>query len=276
MKYFSLTCYDVTYEYDHQIVPLLRRMSYVEELTLYLWINDRPQFVDGNNLYNEILVHMTQLNTFVFYISTRNDIDHSVRCLSNSDIERTFVNIGYEDMCCIVDYINTSKALCHVFSLPFAFDRLERIGNNFPSIIFNNVTFLWVCDTIPFKDEFFIRIARAFPVLMKFHLMNRSSQASNLSKLESDDQSYSVVEYPHLISLDIMYAHIDYVEHFLLDTKIHLPNLTELRVRYDNLKSITHNFTRNTTRLNCIKIKQILIEKTIVHSKEFYLYFPLL
>ncbi len=103
--------------------------------------------------------------------------------------------------------------------------------------------------------------------------MNRSSQSSNFAKLESDDQSYSVVEYSHLTSLDIMYVHIDYVEHFPLYTKIHLPNLTELRVRYNKLKIVIHNFTRYTTRFNCFKVKQILIEQTIVHPKRILFLF---
>jgi hypothetical protein len=76
-------------------------------------------------------------------------------------------------------------------------------------------------------------------LLKKFDVMNRSSQSSNFTKLESEDQSYSAVEYPHLTSLDIMYEHFNYVENFLRYTKIHLPNLTELRVRYNKLKIVT-------------------------------------
>src|SRR5690348_4959603 len=114
-------------------------------------------------------------------------------------MKSTFTKIVYEQVDCIVDYMYSDKALCYVFSLPFGFDCLERIGNNFPSIAFNNVTYLWVCDTISFEHEFFVRIARAFPLLRKFHIMNRLSQLSNLTEFQSDiNHSYSMVDYPHV------------------------------------------------------------------------------
>jgi hypothetical protein len=40
MKYFSLTCRCSTNEYDTQVLPLLRRMSNLEELALNI-INDK-------------------------------------------------------------------------------------------------------------------------------------------------------------------------------------------------------------------------------------------
>ncbi|CAF2946844.1 unnamed protein product [Rotaria sp. Silwood2] len=277
LKCFSLTCFDVTDEYDYQILPLLRRLQYLEELTLYLWINDRHTFIDGNHLYNEILIKMAQLERLTFYISSYTYIDGLVRCLSNDDIKLTFTDIGYEKVACIIDYMYDDKALCHVFSLPFEFDCLERIGNNFPTIVFSNVTYLWVCDTIPFEYEFFIRVAQFFPHLRKFHVMNALSPSLNHTDFQRDtNNSYSIVEYPHLTSLTIIYVHIDYVEQFLLHTKISLPRLTELKVKYEKLKIVTENFTRDATRLNCLQVKRIIFEETIVHLKEFYLYFPLL
>ncbi|CAM4986823.1 unnamed protein product, partial [Rotaria socialis] len=101
------------------------------------------------------------------------------------------------------------------------------------------------------------------------------SQMSN-NWNSKDNQLYSIVEYPYLISLCILVSHIDYVEQFLNETKTHLPHLTKLRVDYDQLAVVTNNFTRDTTRLNCAKVKQLIIEKTLVHSKDFNVYFPLL
>jgi len=48
-----------------------------------------------------------------------------------------------------------------------------------------------------------------------------------------DNDWCSIVEYPHLISLDISFVDIFYVEHFLDDTKTHPPRLTELKIRYN-------------------------------------------
>jgi len=38
----------------------------------------------------------------------------------------------------------------------------------------------------------------------------------------------------------------------------------------------TDNFTKETTRNTCAKVKQLYIDGINVHSKEFYEYFPLL
>jgi hypothetical protein len=277
LKCFSLTIGSLTYGYDTQVVPLLCRMCNLEELTLYLRIEDRARFVDGTQLHNEILSHMLHLHTFTFYISTHSEIDHSVPYLSNDDIQQTFINIGYKQVACIVDYFNSENAYCHAFSLPFTFDQLELFDNNFPNIMYNNVTYLFIRDAVPFKHEFFVRIAQSFPLLKSLRVMNRQPQVQDPRELEfNNNRSYSVIEYPHLVVLDIMYGHIDYVELFLHESKTRLPHLTELRIKYDILQTVTEYFTRNATRLNCIKVKRLFIEETIVYPKDFYRYFPLL
>jgi hypothetical protein len=273
VRYFFLT-----HEYDTQIVPLLRRMCNLEELTLNLTIVERAKLVDGTQLRNEILIYMPRLRTFIFHISTKIEIDHSVPNLSNDDVERTFTNIGYEQMACIMHYVIGGQSVCHVFSLPFAFDRLELIGNNFRNIIFNNVTILWLYDSVPFKHEFFIRIARSFPLLKNLSIMNSHSPLSESDELQSynNNQPYSIVEYPHLTTLNITCAHTDYVEQLLQESKTHLPHLTELKIDYEQLKTVTENFTRDATRLTCSKVKRLITWEVIVHSNDFHLYFPLL
>ncbi|CAF3387836.1 unnamed protein product [Rotaria sp. Silwood2] len=276
LKCFSLTCRCFTDEYDTQILPLLRRMSNLEELALSIINENRTTFVDGTQINNEILVHMPRLYKFDFNINTRTALHHLVHYLSSDDIQQSFINIGYQHVGCILYYI-TGSAVCHVFSLPFMFDYLEFIGNTFPPIIFDHVTMLVLDDIVPFKHEFFIRIARSFPLLKRLSLINFESQSQMSNNWNSNDnQLYSIVEYPYLISLRIWLAHIDYVEQFLNETKTHLPHLTKLKVDYDQLAVVTNNFTRDTTRLNCAKVKQLIIEKTLVHSKDFYVYFPLL
>ncbi|CAM4799714.1 unnamed protein product [Rotaria magnacalcarata] len=170
LKCFSLTC-DFIDACDAQIVPLLRHMSYLEELTVYLSIENRDTFVDGTHLHNEILIHMPQLHSFVFYIRTDIGTTDSMRKLSNNDIQQTLKKIKNQKVGCMT-YCPTFGGICHVFSIPFLFDRLEMIGNTFPNIIFNNVTFLMVFDSIAFKCEFFIRVARFFPLLKELQISN--------------------------------------------------------------------------------------------------------
>jgi hypothetical protein len=94
--------------------------------------------------------------------------------------------------------------------------------------------------------NFFLRIARCFPLLQVLDVLNCESQSQI-----SNNQLYSIVEYSHLILLRLSVAHTDYVEQFLNKTKTHLPRLTKLAVYYDQLRNVTKNFTRDITRLNC-------------------------
>ncbi|CAF3008525.1 unnamed protein product [Rotaria sp. Silwood2] len=251
-------------------------MSHLEELTLYLRIFNRPIFIDGTHLHNEILIHMPRLHIFKFYITTENKIDDSIVHLSNDDIQRTFENLEHRQMTCFIDYFNNYKAICRIFSLPFQFDRLEDITNHFPNIIFNYATPLKVYDKIPFKHEFFVRVARSFPLLQCFSVENLLPPFWIFNKpLRINDEWYSVVEYPHLISLDISYSNIYYIEQFLNEAYTYLPCLTELKFSYNSLEFVTDNFARGTTRRNCAKVKRLIAGNSIIiYSEKVYRYFP--
>ncbi|CAF5038663.1 unnamed protein product, partial [Rotaria sp. Silwood1] len=231
LKCFSLTCYNQTDAYDTQLIPILRRMTYLEKLTLYIRIHSRATFVDGTNLHKDVLIHMPRLHTFSFYFNTENLFDDSVHHLSDKDIQQTFTNIGYHQIACSVNYCRNYRATCHVFSIPFIFNRLEKISNKFPNIIFNNVTYLMVSDAIPFKYEFFIRIAKSFPSLKYFSILNIMSPLWNFNSYTADNiDSCSYIEYLNLTSLDVKYVDDYYIEQFLLDTNTYAPRLIEIKV----------------------------------------------
>lgn len=255
---------------------LLQRMSQLEKLTLYIRLRDRTTFFDGTDLHHRILSHLSQLHTFIFYISTEIDIDDSVYRLSDENIQQTFTNIDYNQTSCTVDYYCKTKAICHVFSLPFLFDHLEKITNKFPTMIFDHVYFLTVTDGIPFNHRFFIRIAKAFPLLKYLSIFNYMSPLCSYNSYEADKiQHYSIIEYPNLVSLDVMYANNYYIEQFLLDTKTYAPRLTGMEVRYNQLKCVTENFTRDATRYNCANVKQLIfLEYKKDYPREVSLYFP--
>ncbi|CAF1258368.1 unnamed protein product [Adineta ricciae] len=275
LKCFSLKCLCMSDEYDTQIVPLLRRMLNLQELTLNIFIQNRFKLVDGTQINNEIFIHMPLLQKFNFYIHTGSYRNDSIR-LSSDEIRRTFANIGYPHMDCI-RYDFPYMAVCHVFSLPFMFENFEFLGNSFPSIVFDRVTSLSVSDEVPFEHEFFVRLARHFPSLKELSVINRESQSNVSDQLNSQEtQSFPPIEYPYLTSLSLVYANIDYVDQLLNQEKIVLPCLTKLEVNYDYLTSVTNNFTRDATRLNCAKVKELITEKSLVHSANFYVYFPLL
>jgi len=58
--------------------------------------------IDGIHLQNNILIHLKQLCTFIFYISTEIREKHSVPALSNDDIQRTFTNVRYGQVDCFI------------------------------------------------------------------------------------------------------------------------------------------------------------------------------
>ncbi|CAM2725543.1 unnamed protein product [Rotaria socialis] len=274
LKCFSLKSYFRFQQYE-QIPSLLRRMPYLEHLTLYLCINDQHRITDGTRVQDDILAHMSQLHSFTFYISTYIDSGDLRHNISREHIQQTFINIGQQNATTIVNRLSRSVVECSIFSLPFAFDYLGSLGNTFPNIIFNYVTYLVVEDKDAFRHEFFVRIARSFPSLKDLRIFNIELQLSSDCTLSSDhSQSYSMIEYPHLTSLDVGYSHRDYLEQFLNETKACVPCLTNLKVSPRHLKIVTKNFTREETRRNCAEIKQLITLQPLDDSQDYYHYFP--
>jgi hypothetical protein len=281
-----LTYKSLTNEYDNQVVPLLHRMCNLEDLTLYIDIKKRNRIVDGIQLENDIFTHLSKLKRFVFYICTGTDLP--VISLSSDDIQRTFSNLKFGQIGCGMNYIDQHYVRYHVFSLPFMFDCIEHIGNSFTNVIYKNVTFLCVHDTIPFEHEFFVRLARCFPLLEYLMIINLKAQSTDSAKPEYDNTngSLEVVEYLHLTGLHLDRVHINYVEQMLNESKTRLPCLTELDIDYSQLKTVTNNFTRDATRLNCTNVEELNFHNlnsldtnmndysTEGQSKDFYAYFP--
>ncbi|CAF4597579.1 unnamed protein product [Rotaria sp. Silwood2] len=275
----------LTDAYDSQILPLFPRMLNLEELTLCITIKNRTTLIDGNHVSDEILIHMLRLRTFKFCISIKIRRNNLVHYLSENDIQRSFINMKqHQQVDCIINY-RYGIATCHVFSLPFVFDYLKYVGNTFPSIVFNHVIRLTVCDEVSFEHEFFHRIAWSFPFLKYLWVINYQPQLSKLEKLNSNYKpSYSIVKYPYLISLRLDTAYIHYIDQFLNETKTHLPSLTILRVCYESFTIVTRNFRKSITRLNCSKVKKLIFSPVLIdspitkakRSKKFNIYFPLL
>lgn len=278
MTYFSLKCYLPINQYDQKILSYLRRMSNLEKLTLYLLIKDRDQFIDDAHLENEIIAYMPRLHSFNIYIATEYYTVDSFPCLSTRNNQLTIENIRQQQIAKIINTTSYSTRVCHIFSLPFLFDRIEDIGNLFPDVIFNNVTYLLVQDLFPFNHQFFIRISKSFPLLKHFRIVNFKCQSSRNtnSHLSDNAQSYERINYPYLTKLNLMCATTDYVEQFLNETKAYVPCLIELSICYNDLRIVTEDFTREQTRRNCACIKKLNMFVTLAHSKDFYSYFPLL
>ncbi|CAF4165058.1 unnamed protein product, partial [Adineta steineri] len=274
LKCFSLTCYNVTGEYDKTVLYFIRQMSHLEELTLILHISGRNILKHGNDFDNKILIHMEQLRRFTFYIQSVEEIIDPTVPISISDIEQSFKNKKYGQVTCMIDYLTYSLILYRIFSLPTKFHYLDRISNNIPNIIFNSVTHLKLKDENPFKHEFFVRLQRSFPNVEYLSISNIQQPYWRYEERYLLEKGWcSIIEFSHLIVLDVKDAHPYYLEHFLNETKTHLPCLTELKVNYDKLEDVTKNFRKDEMRRNCSRVHRIIIEGPIVYAEHVYRFF---
>jgi hypothetical protein len=279
MKSFSLSSYRQTQEYDSYILPIIRQMKYLEELILSLYVYGRSAFIDGIHLENEMLIYLPELKIFKFNIITYNEnMSNEIHHVqSNIDLHSTFLNWRYGQVDGYVDFYPTNEARSHVFSLPCNQNDMYIISSGFLGGFHTNVRILFLIDRVcPFTHEFFLRIARAFPLITELTVLN--NRVYNNADEENTNQIKLIVEFHHLISLTIHFHRAIYVEQLLVDTNTYLPNLINLTISYDDLVTVTNNFTRHSTRRNCSKVEilEFTIPPITVHSKEFYLHFPCL
>ncbi|CAF4065283.1 unnamed protein product [Rotaria sordida] len=282
LKCFVLSCIMRTGYYDELILPLIYRMSNLEELDLDLTICVKETFIDGHNLTKNILNHMSQLKQFTFDIRSRKCIYNEMNSPSKEDIQRTFDDFLYTKTISCVDYfLNNKEGLCHIYSYPFLMKHYEDVTNNFPGGLYRYVCKVSLYDEYPFEHEFFIRIAQSFPFMKKLSIDNSYAQNYKQSyKLMNDNQNLSIVKYNYLIELRIYHlAHDDYIEEFLCNTKTYFQNNILLDVDYKALQKVTHHYTRDDTRSNCTKVNELSLFGKFEYSKSLkdkYLkdYFP--
>ncbi|CAF1238976.1 unnamed protein product [Adineta ricciae] len=270
LKCFSLTCRSEMYTHKYSIVPLIRRMLNLEELSLYIVVG-QCTFLDGNALKNDFINHLPRLNKFAFSIRSVLLGPDPAYFVSNEDIQQTLKDLGDVPVRSYVDYFPSEKTgQCHFYSDPYTLTYCDRITNSFQGRLFNCVREVSLFDDRPFEHEFFVRIAHAFPFLEQLTVSNETPQEQ---KLNSNNREFPIIQYPRLIELDFTNVHDDYIEQFLLDTKTCLPQNMTLYISYDSLKRVTRNFRRATMRVNCCQISNVLTYDKFPTSKRLTKYF---
>ncbi|CAF1102925.1 unnamed protein product [Adineta steineri] len=256
LKCFSLSCKRETFDYEIAVLPLLYRMSYLEELDLCLKVRGSNTLIDGKHLKTKILKHMPRLNQFTFFIQSSNYIRNGISIPSTEDIQKTFIDFPNNNIISHVDFFpNFERSQCHIYSYPFLMRYYTGISNSFPGGLFEHVRAVSLYDERPFEHEFFLRIQKSFPFMEELSLVNRTAQNRKQSnQSNSHNQNSSLIEYTSLCKLSIVGVHDDYVEEFLLDTKTYFQNNLILLVNYECLERVTHDFSRDATRTNCGKI----------------------
>jgi hypothetical protein len=143
-------------------------MSNLEHLILHLELDPVDMFVDGNNLKNNILNYMPRLKKFSFNICSVISLRNQISLFSNDDIQRTFTNFPGNRIISCVDYFpELRRNHCHIYSYPYALKYYYNITNHFPGGLLKCVRDTSLVDEHPFKHEFFVRIAQAFPLITK-------------------------------------------------------------------------------------------------------------
>ncbi|CAF5176428.1 unnamed protein product, partial [Rotaria magnacalcarata] len=255
--------------YNKGTLPNLRclLLHSSKKLDLHLVVH-RKTFIDGNELKKNITNHMTRLKKFAFNICSNIRLRGAIDLTSNEDIQQTFRVFKDYQIISTVDYfLKEKRGQCHIYSYPYNLQYYENITNNFPGGLFEYVSEISLFDERPFEHEFFLRIAQSFPLMKKLTLLNEKPQTNN-------NQHFSIIKYPRLIELVLYDAHEDYVEQFLLDTKSSLPFDIDLYVYFRPLKKVTHNFTRDATRINCSRVKFSYyksMKRIPKHFKDYFL-----
>ncbi len=240
-------------------------MINLEELKLYLHVGrSNSTFIDGIQLYDQFLIHMTQLKKFTFNIKTtvfENSNNTRFKLPSNKDIQHSFIGRGYQQVASYVDTKSSGwEGECHIYSVPYDFEYFIDLDKHFQSGRFHKVRELSICGRDPLEYKLFQIISHDFPFLNILFISNR---------YPIEDKQYS----SKLITfLDLKYTHVDYLELFLMKNNAYLPRLLNLSLEYESLTMITHNFTNNPTHFNFHKLKTLDVHLSFVRPE----YFPLL
>ncbi|CAF1473281.1 unnamed protein product [Adineta steineri] len=258
LKYFSFSC-NIMRFYDNEISrSLLSRMSNLERLDLYIMFDCQTTFIDGNYLKKNILNSMMKLNEFHFSITSRISNVMKLNLPSTEDIQRTFIHFQTKNIISYVDYFPESKnGLCHIYSYPFKMIYYSDITNQFPDGLYEYVRKVSLFDEKPFEHEFFLRIQKSFPLLEILYVKNKKPQSHK--QLNDNQQYLSLIQFSSLSELHLADVHDDYIEEFLFHTKTYLAKNVNLFINNESLERITHNFTRECTRINCTKVDKLYL-----------------
>ena len=256
--------------YDTFILPLLYRMSNLEKLGLYLIPYVDDSFINGKHFKEHIFNRLSRLNSFEFDIHSIMSLRDQTIFPSKEDIQQTFTDFPYGPVTSYVDYfIDKKEGECRISSNRSEMQYYQKVSNHFPGGLYQHVYMVFLYDERPFEHEFFLRISQSFPLMKELHLTNHQSQKSI-----NDNQHKPIIKYNSLIQLDLTRVHDDYLEQFLSDRRTSFHKKICLSINYKSLERVTHNFTRDDTRINCGKMSRIYFYEKEEDSKVLRDYFP--
>ncbi|CAF1600543.1 unnamed protein product, partial [Rotaria magnacalcarata] len=190
LKYFTLTTPAHTRSYNEELVPLLCRMLNLEELTLCLSVvRNNSTYVDGDELYDDVLKYMPRLNKFTFNIHTYVSCYRSIDLPSNIDIRNSFIRRG----CPSIDAWTDEKFIlsrnnCHVYSLPYEFDDFLFMTNCFQGGRFDKVRKILIIEAMAIhsSNQLDIEIIEEEESSTEVEYEPATASKNSISRLSSD------------------------------------------------------------------------------------------
>jgi hypothetical protein len=251
-------------------------MINLEELDLHLVVDYENRFIDGYNLKHNIINHLPRVNKFLFNIRSYLHLNDQVYLTLNEDCQQSFNDFKNNKIISCIDYFLDLKiGQCHIYSYPYKAKYYGYITNNFPGGLFKYVRQVSLYDEQPFEHEFFVKIAKSFPLMEELTIHNKKPQKNkSYEQSKYDRRHLPLIQYPCLDVIELSSAHDDYVEQFLLDTQTSIIKTINIQVSFTTLDRVTHNFTRDTTRINCGKLLSIYIPRDISISTQLTDYLP--
>ena len=238
-------------------------------------------YIDGSRLNDDILIHMPRLKRLDFNITTFNSRrKHTLPIPVMVDgIEHVFYDGRSHPFIRYYDLFRSGRGECQIYSIPYLLTTFEDISNKFPGGSFPLVRKISVSEMYDsFEHDFFLRISCSFPFVTSLSIYNRIPQKNKrLDQLDPVDRRLSPVQFTHLTHLThltMSHISIDYLEYFLIDINVQMPRLRNLSVDYNQLVTVTENFSRDATRRTCSNIKHLDFDTSMAHCQELYEYFP--
>lgn len=247
-------------------------MINLEELSLYLSVyRTNSRYLDGTQFHDQFLIDMPQLNKFTFNIKTEVvNSNVTFELQSEKDIQDSFTGRYYQQVASHTSiYIPKTAGICHIYSLPFAFEYFLDLDHSFRGGAFHRVRYLKMEDSWSFEYSLFQIISRDMPFLQYLYINNVHQQYQK-------ERSCGLLTLPYLTYLNLKDAHSDYAEVFLLKKNTYLPGLLNLHIDGISLKEITKNFSKDPMDFNFQTLRSLQADRLYDRPENFHEYFSVL
>ncbi|CAF1002816.1 unnamed protein product [Didymodactylos carnosus] len=274
--------------YFNRINSLLSLFYKLERLSLNIMCFECQQYIDGYYLIesHNFLPKLKNLIDFEFYLLSITSSDIIIMNPTTAYVIQTFqseywLKTGWKIGCFVNPVRDGLRFECHVFSLPFKYERFSFMPDTFLNYKKNYLTVMACCNWInvrflflhdvnhrQYSVEFFKLIEKDFRNL-KTLCMNKGCSLND--QLIHDRRL--TLNTVNILAVDDENMSKDFGKRMLLM----VPNIKILIICSRNLMEITNNFSDQDLRIICSNILKVAHSDdngNLIQSKEYFDYFP--